>query len=57
MIVTSDYKCNQCSHVFEENLETETYPSCPECGGGTRRVFSLGGITFKGPGFYKNDKT
>jgi putative FmdB family regulatory protein len=57
MQVTSDYKCTVCEHVFEDDLETEAYPPCPECGGDTRRVYSLGGITFKGPGFYKTDKT
>ena len=53
---TYDYKCPDCSHVFEamhgvdDNIE-----DCPECGGRVRRLFHPVGIIFKGSGFYKTD--
>lgn len=53
---TYEYKCIECSDVFEEmHGMNETVESCPRCGGKVRRLFSPVGIIFKGSGFYKTD--
>jgi len=53
---TYEYKCIECSDVFEEmHGVNETVDSCPRCGGRVRRLFHPVGIIFKGSGFYKTD--
>ncbi len=53
---TYDYKCAECSDVFEVvHAVDEEVESCPKCGGRVRRVFHPVGIIFKGSGFYKTD--
>lgn len=53
---TYEYKCIECSDVFEEiHGMNETVESCPKCGGRVRRLFHPVGIIFKGSGFYKTD--
>ncbi len=53
---TYDYKCADCSDVFEVvHAVDEEVKSCPRCGGKVRRVFHPVGIIFKGSGFYKTD--
>jgi predicted nucleic acid-binding Zn ribbon protein len=65
MAVKYEYKCPKCGEVTElTNSDTDNF-----CGGyiddsgdfshepeQMKRVYSLGGIAFKGSGFYKNDK-
>lgn len=60
MAVKYEYKCPECGKMFERDT-TEGELWCAVAGEGshnelTKRVYSLGGITFKGSGFYKNDK-
>ncbi|MBB6480763.1 FmdB family zinc ribbon protein [Spirochaeta isovalerica] len=55
---TYDYKCNQCSHVFEyfQAMTDEPLSVCPECGGEVKRMIGGGsGLIFKGSGFYVTD--
>ena len=53
---TYDYRCAECSDVFEVvHAVDEQVESCPRCGGRVRRVFHPVGIIFKGSGFYKTD--
>jgi putative FmdB family regulatory protein len=51
-----DYKCDDCSDVFETTHGVEdAVEECPRCGGKVRRLFHPVGIIFKGSGFYKTD--
>lgn len=53
---TYEYKCTECSDVFESiHGVNETVEACPKCGGRVRRLFHPVGIIFKGSGFYKTD--
>lgn len=51
-----EYVCQECRtrhdvrHGFEESAG-----ACPACGGVLERVFHVGGIHFKGSGFYTTD--
>lgn len=51
------YRCPQ-GHETEihrpvEDANESAY--CAECGAGAQRLHKLGGISFKGPGFYATD--
>ncbi len=52
-----DYKCNSCSHRFEERQSFYADPvaTCPECNSQASRQFVAVPIVFKGSGFYVND--
>lgn len=57
-----EYKCNKCGDIIELAKsdvrlvdETGLWHDEQICGGIYRRKYSLGGISFKGSGFYKND--
>ena len=54
------YVCRDCGHVMEETVlipEDRLHEQeCLECGGVIRRKFAVGGIVFKGSGFYSTDK-
>ncbi|CAI8015742.1 hypothetical protein GBAR_LOCUS9714 [Geodia barretti] len=52
-----DYKCNSCSHRFEERQSFYADPvaTCPECESEASRQFVAVPIVFKGSGFYVND--
>lgn len=55
---TYDYKCSNCSHVFEhfQSMMDDPLSLCPECGGEVKRMIGGGsGLIFKGSGFYVND--
>ena len=55
---TYEYECRECSHAFErfQGINENPIDTCPECGGGVRRLISTGGgLVFKGPGFYATD--
>ena len=52
-----DYKCNTCSHRFEERQSFYADPVafCPKCQSEASRQFVAVPIVFKGSGFYVND--
>lgn len=56
---TYDYKCNACSHRFEQfqSMKDKPLRKCPECGkSALERLIGTGGaIIFKGGGFYQTD--
>jgi len=55
---TYDYRCDSCSHEFEEFQSITAAPleTCPKCEGRVRRLISPGnGLIFKGSGFYITD--
>ena len=56
---TYQYRCQTCSHEFEEkqSFADDALTDCPigACKGAVKKVFSGVGISFKGDGFYKND--
>ncbi len=51
-----DYKCGQCGKFeLEQSMLDEPLKKCPKCQQPIRRLFSVGGIMFKGSGFYVTD--
>lgn len=56
---TYEYKCKNCSHLFEQFQSMKDAPlrKCPECGKNTlERLIGTGAaILFKGSGFYQTD--
>ena len=51
-----EYVCQDCRvrHDIRHGFD-ETAGPCPACGGALERVFHVGGIHFKGSGFYTTD--
>lgn len=56
---TYEYKCKNCSHLFEQFQSMKDAPlrKCPECGkNALERLIGTGAaILFKGSGFYQTD--
>jgi len=55
-VPTYDYNCLACDTTFETTRsykERETEVVCPTCNQASTRIYSVGGIQFKGSGFYK----
>lgn len=61
---TYEYKCTECDHTetldfrLPDRDRLAHFPDSDgilQCSGKLKRVYSLGGISFKGSGFYKND--
>lgn len=56
---TYDYRCDNCSHEFEEfqYIKDEPLKKCPACGKNKLKRLIGGGaaIVFKGSGFYQTD--
>lgn len=54
-----DFVCSDCGKVFEVAGSIGFVPvhvCCPECGSSsTKRKYRIGGIIFKGSGFYSTD--
>jgi putative FmdB family regulatory protein len=48
------YSCEKCEDTKEilKGMNDSDPNNCPDCGGDIKRVFSVGGIQFKGKGFY-----
>ena len=48
------YSCDTCEDNKEllKGMNDPDLESCPDCGGILKRVFNVGGIQFKGKGFY-----
>ena len=56
---TYDYKCKECGEKFsvKHSMNDKTKILCPKCNGEAEQMISLGGIAFKGSGFYVNDNS
>ncbi len=55
---TYDYKCLDCTHIFEEfqKMSEEPLQNCPKCDGKLKRLIGAGvAPIFKGSGFYQTD--
>lgn len=56
---TYEYKCKNCSHLFEQFQSMKDAPlrKCPECGkNALERLIGTGAaVLFKGSGFYQTD--
>ena len=56
---TYEYKCNACSHTFEQfqSMKDKTLRTCPKCGKkALERLIGVGAaVIFKGSGFYQTD--
>jgi putative FmdB family regulatory protein len=52
-----EYACEQCDTHFDVRHSADEKPAltCPQCGGGVRKVFHAAGVIFKGSGWYIND--
>lgn len=48
-----EYKCSECEAVVES---PDPKAQLKHCGTVMLRVYGFGGVSFKGPGFYKTDK-
>lgn len=48
-----EYKCTVCDALYEFPTNNVDF-TC--CGKSVRRVYTLGGVSFKGSGFYVNEK-
>jgi putative FmdB family regulatory protein len=48
------YACEKCKDNKElvKGMNDPDPDLCPDCGSNIKRVFSVGGIAFKGKGFY-----
>jgi putative FmdB family regulatory protein len=55
---TYSYKCKSCAHAFDvqQSFSDAALTKCPNCSGELVKVFGNVGVTFKGSGFYRNDK-
>lgn len=55
---TYEYECEKCGNRFEafHSIKAEPLKECPKCKGKINRLISnVGGIIFKGSGFYHTD--
>ena len=56
---TYEYVCRECeTKITETRNISDPEPShmCEKCGNKMNKVFNLGAVSFKGSGFYRNDK-
>lgn len=53
-----EYECEICGNDFEvlQKMSDEPIKTCPKCGGKVRRLIGSFAVSFKGSGFYVNDK-
>ena len=50
-----DFKCNECTHIFEVLQKySDDYPPCEKCDGDTERLISNTSFVLKGGGWYKD---
>jgi putative FmdB family regulatory protein len=54
---TYQYRCGQCGEQFDarQSIHDDPLIAHESCGGTLAKVFGVGGIVLKGPGFYRND--
>ncbi len=53
-----EYRCTKCGEIFEvfHMAGEDVEPKCPKCLGKAERILSpIGGLVFKGAGFYATD--
>ena len=56
---TYDFKCLDCTTQVSETCAMEQLdpnPTCHNCAGTMRRIYSVPVVTFNGSGFYSTDK-
>lgn len=46
------FRCKHCRNLFEESDKTAEVECCGEI---APRIYMMGGISFKGSGFHRND--
>jgi putative FmdB family regulatory protein len=54
-----NYKCPKCENVIEQTHAMGADPEikdCKECKVSLVKMFTFGGVSFNGTGFYSNDK-
>ncbi len=37
-----DFECSKCGHTFEDIVPSDQLPPCPQCGGATEKILSVG---------------
>lgn len=49
-----EYECPQCNKVLEvqQKMTDEPLATCPECGGGVKKLISMSSFQLKGGGWY-----
>ena len=54
---TYSYRCTECATAFDiqQAFTDDSLTVCPNCGGRLRKLFHAVGVSFSGPGFYRND--
>jgi putative FmdB family regulatory protein len=52
-----EYRCEKCGNEFEEwqKFSDPVVDTCPDCGGGVRRLISQSTFVLKGSGWYVTD--
>lgn len=56
MLKVYEYRCLNCNLRFELNIKDIKSIKCNRCNSNNiKRVYSIGGIIFKGKGFYSTD--
>lgn len=54
-----NYKCPKCENIIEQIHAMDMNPKimdCPDCKVALFKMFTFGGVSFNGTGFYSNDK-
>lgn len=51
------YACASCDHAFDarQSFDEAALTVCERCGGALRKQYGTIGVSFNGPGFYRND--
>jgi putative FmdB family regulatory protein len=54
-----NYKCPKCEIIVQQEHKMDMNPKirdCPDCKVSLFKMFTFGGVSFNGTGFYSNDK-
>jgi putative FmdB family regulatory protein len=51
------YACASCDNAFDvrQSFDESALTVCERCGGALRKQYGTIGVSFNGPGFYRND--
>ena len=51
------YACSSCDNAFDvrQSFDESALTVCDRCGGALRKQYGTIGVSFNGPGFYRND--